>query len=907
MIIKELRIVAFGNLENFKVTFKKGINIAFGENEKGKSTIETFIKVMLYGFGKRKVNGELERKRYLPFNGNTMRGELLLEHEGREYIIKRSFGTTKKEDSSIVLDSLSGEEIHEINNEEPGKSFLGINRVTFEKTLFVSQLGVAFTKDKEEEIMDKITALFGCGEEEVPIAKALEKLDIIKKELTTLRGVGTLDTLKKRESSLLEERYEGYRISEQNLQWENELYYEKEKRKTLNEEINNLDIYKKYLKKVNLQKEYKDISEYLRKSEELKKKEEFIQRDLSSEEGFIDELFLDRLKEDNRDYLNLVDRINELNLQEQSLKGGYNRLKKDIEEYKFLEVFGDNIKDKLIKVNYEQQNLKEKLTYMQRVQNEIESEEKELKNKATMIQGLVLLDKERDDIEYTFKEYERNLHEIKFIAEKNKINNNFSELIKTEKVKSIIGIILLILGVPLTLSSFPIKLVAMPLLILGGFILYKSRDKLKELNEQKRASRDIESLNFKIKGIEDKLDQYLYKFKLKNYGELLGVIRKYSIYKEYEEGVNIRILEKRKIISEGDFQGVKETINKNYLFLDKIIKYSNCSTIDEVVSKTETYDKLKIQLQNIESELDAKDKAREILSGSLLDKEQELKKKLNVMGLEVKELLDLEIYIKEYREKLIKYNEIKNNLRSIEETYKVLLKDRDIESIKKELKEIIREENPYTFKSEEEVEVEEKRKAKELIDCEKKIKDIQNNINTRLIGKRDIVSIEEELEEVLENIKRDNKKVAAIEMALNTLRASFSEIRGEVGPEINKRIGDNFEVLTNKKYTDVLLADNYEMMVRDENNIFKGTYLSNGALDQLYLSLRIAIIELIFKNEECPIILDDALIQYDDTRRKEALILLSKKLKEQAILFTCQRKEEEIIREERIQANFIDL
>jgi uncharacterized protein YhaN len=277
------------------------------------------------------------------------------------------------------------------------------------------------------------------------------------------------------------------------------------------------------------------------------------------------------------------------------------------------------------------------------------------------------------------------------------------------------------------------------------------------------------------------------------------------------------------------------------------------------------------------------------------------------MGLELEELLDLEVYIKEYKEKLRKYNEIKNNLRSIEETYKVLLKDRDIESIKNELKEIIREENPYTFKSEEEVESEEKRKSKELIDCEKKIKDLQNSINTRLIGKRDIVSIEEELEEVIDNIKRDNKKVTAIEMALNTLKASFGEIRGEVGPEINKRIGENFEKLTNKKYTDVLLADNYEMMVRDENNIFKGTYLSNGALDQLYLALRIAIIELIFKNEECPIILDDALIQYDDTRRKEALILLANKLKEQAILFTCQRKEEEILKSEGIEANYIYL
>ena len=43
-----------------------------------------------------------------------------------------------------------------------------------------------------------------------------------------------------------------------------------------------------------------------------------------------------------------------------------------------------------------------------------------------------------------------------------------------------------------------------------------------------------------------------------------------------------------------------------------------------------------------------------------------------------------------------------------------------------------------------------------------------------------------------------------------------------------------------------------------KKNLFKGIFLSNGALDQLYISLRLAFIELIFKNEEYPIILDDA-------------------------------------------------
>ena len=81
--------------------------------------------------------------------------------------------------------------------------------------------------------MERITSLFGCAEEEVPAAKALSKIEGMKKELTTSRGVGALDGLKKKYSSLLEERYEGYNIAEQNLNWENELLLEREDRKSV--------------------------------------------------------------------------------------------------------------------------------------------------------------------------------------------------------------------------------------------------------------------------------------------------------------------------------------------------------------------------------------------------------------------------------------------------------------------------------------------------------------------------------------------------------------------------------------------------------------------------------------------------------------------------------------------------
>ena len=60
----------------------------------------------------------------------------------------------QKQDSSQIIDAETGEEIPDIRK-MIGKYFLNVNGATFNKTLFISQLGVAISKDKEEEIIDK--------------------------------------------------------------------------------------------------------------------------------------------------------------------------------------------------------------------------------------------------------------------------------------------------------------------------------------------------------------------------------------------------------------------------------------------------------------------------------------------------------------------------------------------------------------------------------------------------------------------------------------------------------------------------------------------------------------------------------------------------------------------------------
>lgn len=888
MIIKKVFISKFGGLKNFELSFDRGINLIYGENEKGKSTTETFIKIMLYGFSKKKISGESERSKYMPFDETSMGGELVIEHNCKEYIIKRIFGLSKKEDKCLIIDAQTGEEIDDINRDEPGKYFLGINRVTFEKTLFISQLGVIISKDKEEEIMDKITAIFGCGEEEIPVAKAIQKLEAIQRSLVTVRGAGELDLLKKKEKELVEEYYEGSIICEKNLKWEEELCSKKINKKELEESINKLEIYKRYIKRSNLQKEYKEISNYLKKSEELKKKEELIRFDLIKGEEVINEVFITSLKNDYDKYSNACDRLSEIERDRNSLKKEKNILEEKIEDYRFVDDFGDNLKDKLLSLKYEQISLEEKIKENEKTLIEITSLEKELDNYEKNIGNLNIIKEIKEKVENEFENYEKKLYEMKSIAEKRKLNKDIDKLVKVENIKIVSSIIGVIVSIMLCFLGFPAIILGIALICVSTLFFYKSYSECGKLKFIKKLSKDI-------KIIEENLMNYCEKVNVSDYKELLTLLRKYKIHSEKIERINILLSEKRNLVSEEKYLEFRNNYNKNNMYLSKLIKISGCFNIEDLVEKINEYEKYKVKIDRLNIELESKNKNYIINKEDVTNKENDIRKKLDIIGLENINLANIEKYLNEYSDKIKRYREIQNNIESIEETYKVLLKDRNIDEIKEDLKDILDEENPYSFNSEEEVDIELKSKNKELLECEKTIKDLENNINNRLIGKRTIVTIEEELANVREEILKKEKKNKALELSLDMLKESLDEIRRDVGPRINKEIANNFKELTNNKYVEVLLGDKYEMMVRDNMNLFKGTYLSNGAMDQLYLSLRIAFINLLFPNDEVMLILDDALIQYDDNRRMDALKLLIKKIEGQIIIFTCQRFEKDIL------------
>lgn len=913
MIIRKINIIAFAGLNNKVIELKNGTNVVYGENEAGKSTIQNFIKIWLYGMSPKRSKDlrSNERLKYTPASGEKIRGELYIESLGKEYIIRRSFGTSKKEDVCEILDALTGDEIKHISSDGIGKHFLGVNGPTFIRTLFIGQLGVVVNKDREEEIMERATNLLSSGDENVSIHRAIDKLEKIRKSLVTARKSGSLDLYRNRMSRLLEERYEAYKLSEENIHKEELRITLKEKRTFLRKELENLDIYKKYIKKCKLQKEYKNITDYLKKSEELKQKERYIEESISLD-GVIDESLINDIKEENTLYLSILDLKGE---GDEKLKKDEEVLKEKREQFKDLlcvENLEDGIKEKLLRISMEQDILKEKISIFEKLNNDIKKLNEDIDIKGKSIGNAIEFKEIRGNIEILLKEYEDKLKELKVrmesASEKNRSKYNEAGLLKKFKNNKnilLIDSILIILALLILKGNLFILIPLILVAIYLGKRVFELAIEVKYLDGKNNKELILENLNREIEDIECKLFSYKNKVGINTYEEFMKKLRVFDDFISYKEKQLVKIAEKQIQLSIIDINSIKNTYKRNRDEIEDILNVCDSKDLSEVLDKISKYELENKEILSFKIEVEKDKEAIDRLKNELHIREDRIRDKLKRLGLSDIDLIELEEKLKEIKEKLIQRDDLRRNLESVEEAYRALTKGKDIENIKEELKDIINENIKYEYSTEEEIDEQVNNKSHELIEVEKSIKDVENEINTRFMGKRNIPEIEEEIEEVEDLIRKDELKLKATKLAQEKLQEAFGEVRGNFGPILNEKVLENFRKLTNNKYNDVMVSDLYEIKVKDNENILAGELLSNGANDQLYLSLRLAFISMLYDNGEVPVILDDAFVQYDDERVGYVLQILIETSFKQLIIFTCQNREKEILDKKDIKSNYI--
>lgn len=165
----------------------------------------------------------------------------------------------------------------------------------------------------------------------------------------------------------------------------------------------------------------------------------------------------------------------------------------------------------------------------------------------------------------------------------------------------------------------------------------------------------------------------------------------------------------------------------------------------------------------------------------------------------------------------------------------------------------------------------------------------------RLSAMGDTMVLRSELGIMEEERARIEQEYEDISLAAETLRSADDELQSRFSPELGRVAAEYMSRVTGGRYSQVLINRDFSAMTRtDADTVAHDSgYLSTGTMDLLYLAVRLAVCKLALpEGEPCPLIIDDALVNLDETRLKQAMKLLQEIAKErQVILFTCRKVE----------------
>ena len=292
-----------------------------------------------------------------------------------------------------------------------------------------------------------------------------------------------------------------------------------------------------------------------------------------------------------------------------------------------------------------------------------------------------------------------------------------------------------------------------------------------------------------------------------------------------------------------------------------------------------------------------------------LNKKIKNKEKIEKNNLEIFEKINLEINNLNQEIKLLEKNnlEIENKINNLKNNFNLKI-NLEKEKIK----------NKYLEKIE-------KNKINNLINLENinfEIENLQNKINNKNIELHKLELDEKNIEPKLDNLSKIeeelvnnknkmltlNKMNLSFELAKSVLEQAYEKMKNTVTPKFTEELSKNISSITDGKYNNIRLNDEEGLIVELQNgNYVPASKLSIGTIDQLYLSLRLSMIEDL-SNENMPIILDEAFAYYDNERLKNILLFLQEKTNNhQVLIFSCTNREKEILEKEKIKYNIIEL
>lgn len=402
--------------------------------------------------------------------------------------------------------------------------------------------------------------------------------------------------------------------------------------------------------------------------------------------------------------------------------------------------------------------------------------------------------------------------------------------------------------------------------ILGKLNLYKENKSIIEQNriKLKNKIREQEQRKELIKQISELNEKIIIETEKANY--------KRKIKEEKESKIQELINEKNKLIQENKNN---KTNNKLFIIIFFVLISLLIANIVIIKNKFITYTTLILVGAEIVIYYLAKARKEKRKKEVLKNNTDLINTKIELLEKE-KEVIEEEIKTEE--------KELKAEKEHIKNKYNIELYD--IENSKNDLEQITNEINEEKIKLNT-LEIEEK------------------GISSQL---EELITLQEEHENLSEQLIEIEQKNYEINLAKEFLEKAYEKMKTIITPKFTENLSQTIKNITNDKYSKVNINDENGLIIEMQNGEYvSAEKLSIGTIDQLYLSLRMSMVEEISK-EKMPIILDEAFAYYDDERLENILKYLIERFNNhQLIIFTCTNREKEILNKLNYKFNNIEL
>lgn len=914
--ITRLELVGFGKFRERTIDLTSGLNLIEGPNEAGKSTIQSFITGMFYGFfqpGTKRRSYTPHRDKYRPWDQGSYRGVLVCKNEERSWRIERCFD--KDNETVNVYDDQTGDDLtldfpYNPVTRQPqvGEKLLGLSKTAFNNTANIAQMtcaSVSREADFSAEVNDKLLSVMKTADASLSLSAVIHELDSRIEQIGSPKKsktpYGQACQLKKELEEELEESGKNQkdyqqlctqmdRLAEQTAQ----LQKEKELLETQIRQSAAKELGGRYLKAQNLrtrieriEKEYEKYAIY--QSVDLQEIDQTQKRMAAKAQ-------INRTMEKYRRASQEVEhRIQELNTLYRTLEVSeaseevLEQFESVYERYLTLGQMGQEIKEMMIR----QRNIafhRSRLNPMDEA-------------------------KLREDIQ-TWRQLQQQKQE----------KENASHKVPMP------AIVLLVLGVLLILGGGLCAILKEELLAVGigcatvGVLLVLSGGvfwMLRRKNTAAHALEKIESMQQDIlrayqlsdeeqaKTAATALDTEQAVLQLE---EMLGRIQvnnyKIEQFEQQEQQIGQEIAAKQSVadslreqICRYLTQLTGREIPPEELAADKVPFKSLRESVNQARRLRTEMQRLTLQQQQTQQEEENCRMQIEQINRSI----QQVVADCEAAG--AKDAEDLERCKQGKR----RWDEISMELNMQKELLAQTLGRYSFEEIEENIKNQRAVGEGEISADRQQIHQQLQGVNEQLAELARQTAELEGLRKGREESHRPIGQIQAQIADVEESCRNFQFELDALQLAKQKLLSLSGQLHRDFAPQLNARISKALERITGSRYTRAVIDQTLGIRLEDRqtHQLVEVSALSNGMADLVYLVMRLELLELLCsqggERVQVPIILDDSFTQLDDERTARLLGYLLEQPSVQILLFSCHRRERAMLEQAKIPYHLVSL